>query len=111
MDFKETEKHVFNSSSFQWVEYKAEIENTTSPFSVNNSSKITQASLPLNQDVFNFQMLSWELSTMSLPCLIVSPLIIFICILVSNYILRVVSNNVIIGTFRFENQMLFRTWI
>ena len=111
MGFKETEKHVLNNSSFQLVEYKAEIENTTSPFSVNNSSQITQASLHLNQDVFNFQMLSWELSTMSLPCLIVSPLIILICILVSNYILRVVSNNVIIGTFRFENQMLFRTWI
>ena len=45
-------------------------------------------------------MLSWELNNMSLPCLIVSPIIILFSILASGYFLRVVSNNVIIGTFR-----------
>ena len=45
-------------------------------------------------------MLNWELNNINLPCLIVSPLIIVISILVSKMFLRVVSDNVIIGTFR-----------
>ena len=105
MDFIEAEQNIFNSSSFQLFENNTEAKNSsitsiTEKFLTNNISYTTSSILNSNQDIFNLEMLSWELTNMSLPCLIVSPIIIVISILASRYFLTVVSNNVIIGTFR-----------
>ena len=102
MDFIEAEQNIFNSSSFQLFENNTEAKNSTitEKFLTNNISYTTSSFLNSNQDIFNLEMLSWELANMSLPCLIVSPIIIVISIIASRYFLTVVSNNVIIGTFR-----------
>ena len=105
MDFNEAEQNLFNSTSPQLFENDTEVENSTitaitEKFLTNNISYTTSSFLNSNQDIFNLEMLSWELNNMSLPCLIVSPIIIVISILASRYFLTVVSNNVIIGTFR-----------